>query len=182
MFEGAFGFKPGPMSDELRLPPKKKVRARVKELYRALVRRLHPDSHGETSPEKLETWHQVQAAYEAGDEEQLEVILTLLEVNEKGTAATTSVSLLQRITAQVKRTLSQVKKEAKKYQDDWAWKFKRQKNLTPLAARIERELRSDIDGWTVKLRDMEIRIGAWESALKHRQAARAPHQRKPHRN
>jgi hypothetical protein len=49
--------------------------------------------------QKTEWWHQAQAAYEAGDAEQLEVILTLCEIGESGTTAHTSASLLQRITA-----------------------------------------------------------------------------------
>lgn len=47
--------------------------ARLKELYRAVVRRLHPDTQREMTAQKTEWWHQAQAAYEAGDAEQLEV-------------------------------------------------------------------------------------------------------------
>jgi hypothetical protein len=39
---------------------------RLKELYRAVVRRLHPDSQREMTAQKTEWWHQAQAAYEAG--------------------------------------------------------------------------------------------------------------------
>ena len=64
--------------------------ARLKELYRAVVRRLHPDRQREMTVQKTEWWHQAQAAYEAGDVEQLEVILTLCEIGESGTTAHTS--------------------------------------------------------------------------------------------
>lgn len=73
------------------------VSKQLKELYRAVVRRLHPDSQREMTAQKTEWWHQAQAAYEAGDAEQLEVILTLCEIGESGTTAHTSASLLQRI-------------------------------------------------------------------------------------
>jgi hypothetical protein len=72
---------------------------RLKELYRSVVRRLHPDSQREMTAQKTEWWHQAQMAYEAGDVEQLEVILTLCEIGDSGTTANTSASLLQRITA-----------------------------------------------------------------------------------
>jgi hypothetical protein len=48
--------------------------SRLKELYRALVRRLHPDTQQEMTAQKIEWWHQAQAAYETGDEGQLEII------------------------------------------------------------------------------------------------------------
>jgi hypothetical protein len=52
----------------------KRTNARVKELYRALVRRLHPDARGEMSPQQREWWHQAQEAYQNEDAEQLEVL------------------------------------------------------------------------------------------------------------
>ena len=83
---------------------------RLKELYRAVVRRLHPDSQQEMTAQKTEWWHQAQAAYEAGDAEQLEVILTLCQIGDSGTTAHTSASLLQRITAQLKSSLREIKR------------------------------------------------------------------------
>ena len=49
--------------------------ARIKKLYRKIVRRLHPDARGSISGAELELWHQTQAAYHAGDVFTLEVIL-----------------------------------------------------------------------------------------------------------
>jgi hypothetical protein len=46
------------------------------------LRRLHPDTQREMTAQKSEWWHQAQAAYEAGDLEQLEVILTLCEIGD----------------------------------------------------------------------------------------------------
>ena len=59
--------------------------------------------------QKSEWWHQAQAAYEAGDLEQLEVILTLCEIGDSGTTAHTSASLLQRITAKLKSSLREIR-------------------------------------------------------------------------
>jgi hypothetical protein len=92
---------------------------RLKELYRKLARRLHPDVHREMTAQKTEWWHQAQAAYEAGDVEQLEVLLTLSEIGESGTTAHTSVSMLQRITARIKSSLREIKRQL-------AWRNRRQ--------------------------------------------------------
>src|SRR5581483_10349708 len=85
--------------------------SRVKELYRLLVRKLHPDTQKEMTAQKLEWWHQTQTAYEAGDAEQLEVILTLCEIDDSGSTAHTSASLLQRITARLKHSLREIKRQ-----------------------------------------------------------------------
>ena len=76
-----------------------------------MVRRLHPDTQREMTAQKTEWWHQAQAAYEAGDLEQLEVILTLCEIGDSGTTAHTSASLLQRITAKLKSSLREIKRQ-----------------------------------------------------------------------
>jgi len=47
-----------------------------------VVRRLRPDIQREMTPQKTEWWHQAQAACEAGDVEQMEVILTLGEIGD----------------------------------------------------------------------------------------------------
>jgi hypothetical protein len=96
---------------------------RLKELYRSVVRRLHPDIQPEMTAQKTEWWHQAQAAYEASDVEQLEVILTLCEIGEKGTTAHTSASLLQRITAQLKKSLRETKRQIAGQRRDPAWNF-----------------------------------------------------------
>src|SRR5690606_9211961 len=36
-------------------------------IYRRLVQRLHPDHGGEWTPARQQLWHQVQAAWDAGD-------------------------------------------------------------------------------------------------------------------
>ena len=72
---------------------------------------MHPDTQLEMTAQKLEWWHQAQAAYEAGDLEQLEVILTLCEIGDSGTTAHTSASLLQRITAKLKSSLREIKRQ-----------------------------------------------------------------------
>ncbi|MCX6923338.1 MAG: hypothetical protein NT154_09045 [Verrucomicrobia bacterium] len=112
---------------------------RLKELYRAVVRRLHPDSQREMTAQKTEWWHQAQAAYEAGDAEQLEVILTLCEIGEAGTTAHTSASLLQRITAQVKSSLREIQRQLKATRREPAWNFSGRTDHAAIADRVGRE-------------------------------------------
>ena len=57
-----------------------KVDARVKELYRILVRRLHPDLRADASAAVSALWHEVQEAYAASDVAHMEILLALSDI------------------------------------------------------------------------------------------------------
>ena len=61
-------------------PRERETNARVKDLYRQLVRRLHPDHVADLSPKQIEWWHQAQAAYNEGNVEKLEMLLVLTDI------------------------------------------------------------------------------------------------------
>jgi hypothetical protein len=50
---------------------------RIKEIYRMLVRRLHPDTRADGDATVSALWHQVQEAYEARDLDRMETLLAL---------------------------------------------------------------------------------------------------------
>jgi hypothetical protein len=137
-------------------------RSRLKELYRTLVRMLHPDSARELSEHQREIWHQVQAAYEAGDEEQLEVILALQEVEGKGHTDSTSLSLLQKITRRFKAALKEVQAQLRKLRKDPAWKFSERKDLAPLRRRFQGSLEDDVFRVQSALDHFESLLEEWK--------------------
>jgi hypothetical protein len=137
---------------------------RLKELYRAVVRRLHPDSQREMTAQKTEWWHQAQAAYEAGDVEQLEVILTLCEIGDSGTTAQTSASLLQRITAQLKKSLREIKRQLAGQRRDPAWNFSRRADHDALAVQTRRSLMNDLERMRYQCRTIQEMIAKWKVA------------------
>ena len=138
--------------------------ARLKELYRALVRRLHPDSQQEMTAQKTEWWHQAQAAYEAGDADQLEVILTLCEIGDSGTTAHTSLTLLQRITAQLKSSLREIKRQIALRRRDPAWGFSRRADHDTMAVQMRRVLTGDLELMRDRWREMQETIAGWKAA------------------
>lgn len=137
---------------------------RLKELYRAVVRRLHPDSQREMTAQKTEWWHQAQAAYEAGDAEQLEVILTLCDIGESGTTAHTSASLLQRITAQLKSSLREIKRQLAGRRGDPAWHFSSRTDHGALAVQVRRELTDELGRMRYQCRQIQAMIAKWKAA------------------
>jgi hypothetical protein len=138
--------------------------AGLKELYRAVVRRLHPDSQREMTAQKTEWWHQAQTAYEAGDVEQLEVILTLCEIGDSGTTAHTSASLLQRITAQLKNSLREIKRQLAGLRRDPAWNFSLRADLDALAVQTRRSLMDDLERMRYQCRTIQEMIARWKVA------------------
>jgi hypothetical protein len=140
------------------------VPKRLKELYRAVVRRLHPDSQGEMTAQKTEWWHQAQAAYEAGDAEQLEVILTLCEIGESGTTAHTSASLLQRITAQLKSSLREIKRQITQRRREPAWNFSNRTDHAAMAEQVRRELTGEMMAIRRQWMDAQELITRWKAA------------------
>jgi len=140
---------------------------RLKELYRALVRRLHPDAQAEMTPQKIEWWHQAQTAYEAGDAGQLEVILTLCEIGESGTTAHTSASLLQRITAQLKTSLREINRQLRDRRRDPAWGFSRRTDHTTLLAQTQNALMIDLENARQLWRETQETIAGWKAAAEN---------------
>ncbi|MGN6552145.1 MAG: hypothetical protein ACTHLW_00195 [Verrucomicrobiota bacterium] len=136
----------------------------IKELYRAVVRRLHPDGQHAMTSQKTEWWHQAQAAYAAGDAEQLEVILTLCEIAESGTTAHTSASVLQRITAQLKSSLREIKRQIRQRQRDPAWNFSQRTDHGTLAEQVRRELTGDVLALRRRWLETQELIAKWKAA------------------
>ncbi len=137
--------------------------ARLKELYRKLVRRLHPDTQREMTTQKTEWWHQAQTAYEEGDVEKLEVILTLCEIGDNGTIAHTSASLLQRITAQLKSSLRGLKRQITAQRREPAWNFSQRTDHESMLQHLRRELLESLEPMRFQAKAFEAMIDRWKA-------------------
>ena len=127
--------------------------------------------------QKSEWWHQAQAAYEAGDLEQLEVILTLCEIGDSGTTAHTSASLLQRITAKLKSSLREIKRQIVRQRNDPAWNFSHRSDHDLMAVQMRRKLMGDLQGMRHRWRQTQEMIARWKAAAER---LKPPRRRKPH--
>lgn len=163
-----------PSGEPLHGSPTTPAAPRLKYLYRQLVRRLHPDSQKNMTPQKTEWWHQAQAAYTSGDANQLEIILTLCDIDEHGPTVHTSASMLQKITLQLKSSLRHLKRQLLERRKDPAWNFSRTAQREPLQDRIRHGMMLDL----TELREYWARtqaiIAIWKEAAERRKKPRKP--------
>lgn len=114
--------------------------ARVKELYRRLVRRLHPDTRADGDATVEEVWHELQTAYADGNVERLEALLAFAEVREKRFGPDTSLAQMRAVFADLVRTLQALRRSIAEARKAPAWNFTR----TLDRAGLERQTRADL--------------------------------------
>lgn len=124
----------------------------AKELYRNIVRRLHPDHHGQMTEAVKGLWHEAQAAYRRKDTNALYNILARCEGGESGLGKQSAVSLIQNLTRQLKQVLRTTKQEIKQIKKEPAWDFKTRILDPKFGSMIRHDLEDEIvEGeWNLK--------------------------------
>lgn len=135
--------------------------ARVKSLYRVLVRKLHPDLRDDASTEVSGLWHEVQEAYGAGDVAHLEILLALIDIESNGTSAQTSVSQMRATLAELERAARALEKSLLEAEGEDAWDFAQCGPNEHLRLRLERQLKSDLAQRSLRLDVFTKTIAAW---------------------
>jgi hypothetical protein len=135
--------------------------ARVKSLYRILVRRLHPDLRDDASTEVSGLWHEVQEAYAAGDVPHLEILLALIDIESNGTSAQTSVSQMRATLAELERATRALEKSLLEAVGEDAWDFAQSGPSADLRLRVERQLKFDLAQRSLRLDVFAKTIAAW---------------------
>jgi hypothetical protein len=130
----------------------------VKDLYRTIVRQLHPDRHGEMTEARKALWHEAQDAYRRHDVNALHSVLARCDTGEAGLGEHTPVSLIQRLTRQLKSAAQATKHEMRNRRRDVAWDYEtRIRN-----PRFIQDVRSDLQGmveslqWSLNEIDREL--------------------------
>ena len=148
----------GPVEDEPETTP---VDARVKEIYRLLVRRLHPDLRADGNAVASALWHEVQEAYAATDIAQLEILLALSDIESDEFSDQTSISQMHAVLSELERALFALEDSLRQARDDDAWDFARSGALPGLRQRIERELQANLRMRTERLGLLTRTINDW---------------------
>ncbi|PZR78624.1 MAG: hypothetical protein DLM52_02630 [Chthoniobacterales bacterium] len=141
------------------------VDPRVKELYRRLVRRLHPDSRGHSADGSATVsalWHEVQEAYAAGDVARMELLLALSDLSDHLGAGTTLWQMHSTL-AQLNRSVSALEKSLAEAEGEDAWNFSRTGPSDELRLRVERQLKHQLAAREQRLDLLSRTIGEWAS-------------------
>jgi hypothetical protein len=148
---------PDPEEDEEATP----LDARVKELYRLLVRRLHPDLRADGSAAVSALWHEVQDAYAAGDVAQLELLLAVSDIRRNPMDGETSVAQMHSLAAELRRALCALEKSLEEAEREDSWDFARSGPNEHLHMRVERELKAELGRRSARLDLLTRTIADW---------------------
>ena len=105
------------------------------------------------------------------------MILTLCEMGESGTTAHTSASLLQRITAQLRSSLREIKRQINQWRREPAWNFSKRTDHLALAEQVRRELTGELRAMRRRWLETQEMIARWKAAaetLKPTRRRKAP--------
>ncbi|MEP7014114.1 MAG: J domain-containing protein [Verrucomicrobiota bacterium] len=137
------------------------IDARVKELYRILVRRLHPDLRADGNAAASALWHEVQDAYAANDIAHLEILLAISGIGSDRFSEHTSVSKMQALLAELKRALFALEDSLRQARHDDAWNFARSGATPGLRERVQRELQANLRNRSARLSLLKRTIADW---------------------
>ena len=135
--------------------------ARVKELYRTLVRRLHPDLRHDGSAAVSALWHEVQEAYAASDVARMEILLALCEIGANPMSDDTTLAQMRSVFAELTRALRALEMSLEEAEREDAWDFARIGATAGLRERVERELKAELATRTARRDVLARTIASW---------------------
>jgi hypothetical protein len=137
------------------------IDSRVKELYRLLVRRLHPDLRADGSATVSALWHEVQEAYAATDIAHLEILLALSDIESDRFSDQTSVSQMRSVLAELERALFALEDSLRQARNEDAWGFARSGPSDEVRVTVERDLQANLRNRTERLALLRRTIADW---------------------
>jgi hypothetical protein len=142
---------------------KQDIPARVKELYRVLVRRLHPDTgKSRKDPNTQRLWHDLQNAYAAMDVERLEVLLALTDLHESGSAIRSTLYHLRKVAKEMERTVRDLKNRFREARSSPAWQFWHADNRQKVGAKMRAAVEARIRDAKNHIATLEQQIDFWK--------------------
>ncbi|NCC51192.1 MAG: J domain-containing protein [Spartobacteria bacterium] len=152
-------------------------RYRVRQIYRDLARRIHPDTSGEMTQEVKTLWHAVQEAYEREDLEALEVLQANLNMLGGAIPDSTSVSHIMELARSFREALRALRSTIRRAKKDPAWGFLSVSDMHKKEAyrQIERQLEREFDDLHEQLACAEARLEVFKKIGGHEYSSASPH-------
>ena len=141
--------------------------SKLKTLYRALARKLHPDVNVELDHKRKELWHQVQEAYELKDVERLKNLSTISDVFDDNAHAVASVWSLKNLYEELTLGLKHLQRQVRQINKNIAWSFEKTKvqpqKLERLHEKIAVQMRGDKAIILNYIESYESQIEQWKT-------------------
>lgn len=144
----------------------KPERSRLKELYRLLVRRLHPDTRAENDADVSAIWHEVQEAYSKGNVERLEMLLALTDIQSNTAGEHTTLSQMRAVLVELRRSFNAMQRDISRAKKEPAWNFTRMTDRSKLEKRMRNELEEKLDWCLVEFKELEMLLARWAAPAK----------------
>lgn len=129
---------PRPAATPRHAGPESPVEARLKELYRQLARRLHPDAGGRGTTIGL--WHDFQEAHGRGDVERLEILVAVTDLREGIDAVGSTLFHLREAAREFRRGVRALRQRLSAVRRSEAWKLWKGQDRTKLAQELRKKL------------------------------------------
>jgi hypothetical protein len=138
--------------------------ARIKEIYRTLVRRLHPDLRADAETAVAMIWHEVQDAYQARNLERLETLLALTEVQSGTNGGQATLAQMRAALAELRLAFRALRRSIGDAKRDPAWGFCQAGSRARLEIRVRRELEGSLAEQRWVLADLQSTLTQWSSS------------------
>ena len=140
---------------------------RVKEIYRRLVRRLHPDLRADGDATVSSLWHEVQEAYAAADVARMELLLALSDLAD-APGADTTLSQMRAVLGELTRSVRALELSLVEAEREDSWDFARTGPSEDLRLRVERQLKHDLALRKQRLDLLARTIAGWAEGYRLR--------------
>jgi hypothetical protein len=167
MVERMTGIRPPPRAGGKERRAETPDQKSAKELYRRIVRRLHPDHHGQMNEARKNLWHEAQQAYRTHDVNALYNILARCEGGEAGIGDHSPVSLIRHLVLQFRKTTRSVGQEVRRAKTDLAWDFENKIRDPRFVHRIQLDLKDAIHEAEWHLHSLEETLARLDHAAAH---------------
>jgi hypothetical protein len=167
--------RPGFAFDDVATAAPASLPARLKDLYRQLVRRLHPDARNNAGPETMHLWHEVQEAYATGDVERMEMLQALTDIHEDTIGRHTPLARLREAKGEIQRSLRSLEKSLKAARKTLAWDFTRIGSTAMTHQQLARQIGTELRDVQEIIADYEALVAEWQQPQKQKKKKKRSH-------
>ena len=137
---------------------------KIKDVYREICKKLHPDTGAEFDEKNSNLWHEAQDAYEHRDLERLETVLAICEMESGNPKGTVTCSQMLEVIAHYNEGVESVREilmHARR-SDDWNFMSWNDKEKRRKLDKLKGLMKKDLDACRRNIEYIETRINRWK--------------------